>query len=363
MKSWKYGWLVSLAVLSLFLSGCLLGSKNESSSQAIDPPQEDYLTSDEIEFEFDEGMEEEGSEEKSSVDKKGEKGEEQAGTKLVDRTIYVFDHEGHVVPLTIKVPHTEGVAKQALEYLVVDGPVTDQLPDGMRAVLPAGTEMTVKIEGNTAVVDFSPEFKNYHPDDEKGILEAITYTLTEFENIDQVKIMINGYMQETMPVKGTPINQPLSRKDGINLEIAEGTQIGNSSLVTLYFLAQNPSGQFDYFVPVTRLIPKTDDLIKATVEQLQVGPQLGSGLYSLFSDELKLVQTALEKETAVLHFAQPAGEEKTKDKLLSKEALDALALSLTELSPVEKVQVTVEGSGENRSQAVSRPSEVNVASF
>lgn len=361
MKGWKYGWIISLVILTLLLSGCLFGSGKESSTEVIDPPQEDYLSSDEIEFEFDDGMEEEGTREESSSDEKGEEKKDEARAKLVDRTIYVFDHEGHVVPLTIKVPHTEGVAKQALEYLVVDGPVTDQLPDGMRAVLPAGTEMTVKIEGNTAVVDFSPEFKNYHPDDEKGILEAITFTLTEFDNIEQVKIMINGYVQETMPVQGTPINQPLSRQDGINIEVAEGTLIGNSSLVTLYFMAQNPSGQFDYFVPVTRLIPKTDDLVKATVEQLLAGPLYGSGLYSSLSNDLKLVQTALEKGTAVLQF-EPSGDGE-KEKLLSDQALDALVLSLTELKPIEKVQVTVAGKDEEASQPVSRPAEVNVASF
>jgi germination protein M len=365
MKRWKHVLLlVSLLMACAMLSGCLFGSSQDSGSEAIDPPQEDYLSDDEIEFEFEEGAEEETSKEEQISDDQEESNEDGKETgQTVDRTIYVFDHEGHVVPLTIKVPHTDGVAKQALEYLVVDGPVTEQLPDGMRAVLPAGTELSVKIEGNTAVVDFSPEFKNYQPEDEKGILEAITYTLTEFDTIENVKIMINGYVQETMPVNGTPINQPLSRKDGINLEIAEGTQIGHSSAVTLYFLAQSPSGQFDYFVPVTRLIPKTDDLVKATVDQLKSGPQVGSGLYSLISDDLDITETTLEKDLAILRFSQTENDESSGEELLSDQAVDSLVLSLTEIEPVQKVQVMVDGDQTESAQPVSRPGPVNAASF
>ena len=365
MKRWKLVWLMASALfVCAMLSGCLFGSSQDTGSEAIDPPQEDYLSDDEIEFNFDEGMDEEGKEEEQiSDEQEGTKDEATSQEQMVDRTIYVFDHNGHVVPLTIKVPRTEGVAKQALEYLVVDGPVTEQLPDGMRAVLPAGTELSVKIDGDTAVVDFSSEFKNYQPEDEKGILEAITYTLTEFENINNVKIMINGYVQETMPVNGTPINQPLSRKDGINLEVSEGTQIGLSSAVTLYFLGQSPSGQFDYFVPVTRLIPQTDNLLQATLDELQAGPRVGSGLYSLLSEKLAMAEVSLENDLALLRIKPSSSDDEQEASQLSDQALNSLVLSLTEIEPVSKVQVLVEGSQENAAQPVSRPASVNVASF
>ncbi|MDQ0340878.1 germination protein M [Caldalkalibacillus uzonensis] len=352
--------LFVLVLAAVFLTGCVFGPSRDTGSDPIDPPQEDYFSEgDEIEFNLEEGGEsEEGAEAEEET-------KEEA--KETERTIYVFDHEGRVVPLTVKVPHTEGVAKQALEYLVVDGPVTEQLPDGMRAVLPPGTEMTVKIdsEEQTAVVDFSSEFKNYKPEDEKGILEAITFTLTEFDGIEKVKIMINGYYQDTMPVGGTPINQPLSRKDGINLEVADGTRIGNNSVVTLYFKGQSPSGNFDYYVPVSRVIPKSDDLLKATIEELIAGPESGSGLYSLLSNEIKLLEAYLEKDLAVLNFDQNlvnvAGEETT----VSSDIVNAIVLSVTELAPVAQVKLMVEGNQEvaGISEPVSRPVEVNAASF
>ena len=46
-----------------------------------------------------------------------------------------------VVPQTFELPKTESAAKQALEYIVKDGPVSEILPNGFQAVLPAGTEI------------------------------------------------------------------------------------------------------------------------------------------------------------------------------------------------------------------------------
>ena len=68
---------------------------------------------------------------------------------------------------------------------------------GTRAVLPAGTEVEVNItESGTAIVDFSNEFATYAPEDEQGILEAITWTLTQFDTINDVVIWINGHPQD-----------------------------------------------------------------------------------------------------------------------------------------------------------------------
>ncbi|BBP91349.1 hypothetical protein BsIDN1_49670 [Bacillus safensis] len=58
-------------------------------------------------------------------------------------------------------PKNEGSAKQTLEYLVDGGPISNLMPNGFRAVLPADTSVSVDIKDGTAVVDFSNEFKNY----------------------------------------------------------------------------------------------------------------------------------------------------------------------------------------------------------
>ena len=73
--------------------------------------------------------------------------------------LYLIDKNGYVVPQTLELPKSEGVAKQALEYLVKDGPVTEILPNGFRAVIPTDTQMSVKIDEGVAVVDFLRNLK------------------------------------------------------------------------------------------------------------------------------------------------------------------------------------------------------------
>jgi germination protein M len=263
------------------------------------------------------------------------------------------------------------VATQALEYLVVDGPVTEYLPSGMRAVLPAGTEMSVHVqEDGTARVDFSNEFKNYSAEDEKGILEAITWTLTEFDSIKQVQIMINGYETNVMPVNKTPISEFLSRKDGINVEIASGTNLGHFSAVTLYFKAQNSAATNEYYVPVTRMVPHSNDLVLTTVKELIAGPKRGSGLVSGILSSTEVHSIRHEGDTVVVDFDDSLLVYAQEEAKASDDAIEAVVLSLTEMGHFEQVQFLVNGetqftsyNGSDLSQPVLRPVAINQTGF
>jgi germination protein M len=353
--------LIALLAFTILATGCVFGPKDDVGSEPIDPPQFNYTEgedSTEIVFEF--------SEADAPAD-----GSVTEGTNEKDRTIYVFDHQGYVVPLTVKVPFSEGVAKQALEYMVIGGPVSSLLPDGVRAVLPADTEVDVTItDGGIAIVDFSPEFKDYQAEDEKGILEAITWTLTQFDSVKEVVIWINGYEQKVMPVNGTPIGKSLSRKDGINIEVADGTNIGNSSVITLYFQAQSPSATHEYYVPISRLVPRSNDLVLSTVNQLISGPKQGSGLYSTLAPSTQVLNANVTGNMAIIDFDEQLLSYSINQNKAPDEALTALVLSLTESGLVEQVQFMVNGDskvesvkGRDLSTPVARPISINATGY
>jgi germination protein M len=358
--------LLALFLITMLATGCVFGPKEDAGSESIDPPQIDYSEEGEdatpIIFDI--------SESDEAVDSSSVETEEATAER--DRTIYVFDHQGYVVPLTVKVPYTEGVASQALEYLVEGGPITSLLPDGRRAVLPAGTESTVVVtKDGTAIVDFSPEFKNYRAEDEKGILEAITWTLTEFDSIKDVAIQINGYPVDVMPVNGTPIGKSVSRKDGINIEVVDGTQIGNNSVVTVYFKAQSPSATNEYFVPISRIVPKSENIALATVNQLIAGPSLGSGLFTAdITPSTEVLEATIENQVAVVNFGEQFLQLAEGGSKVSDDALTSLVLSLTANNMVEQVQLMVNGEthmasmeGKDLSKPVSRPISINETGF
>ncbi|HSH24157.1 MAG TPA: GerMN domain-containing protein, partial [Massilibacterium sp.] len=123
--------LFVISVCVLWLTGCQFGG--QKTQKTIDPPPEVTVVDEEV----------------AHSDKEND-GKEEQEEKTVLRELYLMDEKGMLVPTVLKVPQTSSVAKQSLEYLVKDGPVTELLPEGFQAVLPAGTEvLSVNLTGDT----------------------------------------------------------------------------------------------------------------------------------------------------------------------------------------------------------------------
>jgi len=338
--------LIFLMVV-LTATGCGLFGPKETPQ--IDPPQIPDLT---------------------ATNNSTEDGSLVAGEELVlqDKVLYLLDPNGYVVPVTMKIPYTESIAKQVLTYMVKGGPVEENLPAGFSAVLPEGTTFSLDIKEGVATVDFSKEFKQYEAKDETKILDAITWALTEFPTVQKVKLQINGEPVDQMPVAGTPVGQYLSRENGINLELADNAVPGQTSAVTLYFEGESPTGDLVYFVPVTRLIPRTDDLATAALEELIKGPAQGSGLvYSLLpSTTVEKIQ--IENGTAVASFDESIrGFDDNGN--ASARGIQEIVLTLAATSGVSNVQIMVNGKADlsaesmDLSRPVAVPKQINTISF
>jgi germination protein M len=347
----KTATLISAVVVSTFLlSGCgLFGSEVQ---KKIDPPKDVTIAKE------------------SST-----KAKEAAGTKAetqetVKTELYLIDKDGYVVPQTLALPKITSVAKQALEYLVADGPVSEMLPNGFKAVIPAGTDVSVNIDKDgVAFVDFSKEFKNYKAADEMKILQSVTWTLTQFPSVKNVKISLAGKELTEMPVGGSPINENLSRSAGINLDTSNVMDITNTKPLTVYYLG-GEEGSY-YYVPVTKRVNNNvEDNIAAVVDELIKGPSQSSNLVTDFMSDVKLLEAPkIEKGKVTLNFNENVFGS-FEEKMISQHLLDSLVLSLTEQKGIEQVAVLVKGkselvneAGKKVTEPVSRPEKVNTGSF
>ena len=337
----------AVLVSSVLLSGC--GLFNTETQKKIDPPKSVTYTSGKT----------------SSV----ASGKKENAEGAVKTELYLIDKNGYVVPQTLTLPKTASVAKQALEYLVDSGPVSEILPNGFRAVLPADTEFTIDIKEGIASVDFSKEFKNYKAEDEMKILQSVTWTLTQFDSIKKVKLKMAGHELKEMPVNGTPISESLSRASGINLDTADVLDITNTRPVTVYYIG-GKEGAY-YYVPVTKRVSNTEkDNITAIVEELVKGPNQKSDLVSDFLPTVKLKEAPkVENGKVTLNFNNSIYGSFDK-KIISQHLLDSLVLSLTEQKGIESVAVTVNGKtelvnedGKKLTAPVTRPEKVNTGSF
>ncbi|MDQ0194645.1 GerMN domain-containing protein [Paenibacillus wynnii] len=201
-------------------------------------------------------------------------------------TVYLEDGNGLLAPVSLSLPSGEGATtlKDALTALVSKGAYEALLPTGFHGMLPAGTtvqNVTVDKEKGLAVVEFNAKFNDYAVQDERKILEAITWTLTGEEGIKGVQLWVDGKKLNEMPLNGTPLDRPLSRTLGINLPKSNTLDM-NSSAVTVYFSAASPEG-VQYYVPMTRFVPAGQEPVKAALGELLSGPESGDGVETVMT--------------------------------------------------------------------------------
>ena len=277
-------------------------------------------------------------------------------------TVYVTDRHGYLAPVSYNLAANDAssLATQGLNMLIQDDASTKQLPEGFQATLPSGTQVkqvTIQPEQKLAIVEFSKQFGEYKPEQERRILESITWTLTSMADVDQVQLWMDSERLTTMPAGGTPIDKNLTRSYGINLEKADHVNYMNSMPVMIYFTALTLDGRA-YYVPVTRLVEPSDDPVQSALDQLIIGPQDTRLLNKVATDETKI--TSIQNgDTITVDISDSMWAERDK---IPADLLKSVVLSLTELPSIAKVQVIMNGKtnitgsdGKDYSQPVTRP--------
>ncbi|MCM3400261.1 GerMN domain-containing protein [Oceanobacillus profundus] len=320
--------LIGTISISVILSGCFQG---EQSMEEMDPPPNAEAVDNLENISEEDVMNEENAE--GEVDPE----------ETVARQLFLIDANGMVAPQTIELPNTKQVATQVVEYLVKGGPVTEMLPNGFQAVLPEGTEVLgINLqEDGTMIVDVSEEFKAYEAADELKILESITHTLTQFENVSKVKLWINGHPQTEMPVNGTPIGEGYSRTNGINIADTDTLDLLESRAVTMYYPSEH--GENRYYVPVTQHIEVTEENEYSSIVQALIdGPGYKTNVVHVFNPDTLLTNSPdLNDGILELVFSKDILQD-SEQAVIADEVMETLVRTLTEQENVEAVDVKVE---------------------
>lgn len=261
------------------------------------------------------------------------------------RVYYLDEEQRFLVPVTIAIPWTEGIARATLEQIIFyPQRKEDLLKYGLKAPLPKGTAIIgLMITDKLAKVDFSAAFLDHCPEKEKSVLNSVLLTLTEFDTIERVKLMVEGFELSEFP-GGALVMDYFGPERWVNLEVeADVEEHCHSSTVSLYFCYLSPKGVI-FYVPVTRVIPQHECLLRATINELLDGPRHGSGLFSELPPDLTLLDIELVdgllvvdlSEELLNHRGGRTGEENV---------VQQLTLTLTALLEVEQLKILVEGSG------------------
>lgn len=290
--------------------------------------------------------------------------EESAGTRTRKSVLYVADTQGnYILPISYDVPWEEGIAKAVISCLVEGGPAHQFLTTkGLRGVLPAKTTvlgMTVK--DGLAVVDFSPQFlQTADAVHERLLLDALTYTLTEFDTIDRVTLWVNGHTLTKMN-HGTTVEAVLTRERGVNARVSAK---GTGAAVTIYLGMESMAGGL-MLVPVTRPVAATAELSAAALEQLIGGAAAGeTGLKGFLPATTRVQRLSQAGETLTVDFSGDLAKAEKLDF-----AAAAIVLTLTELPNISRVKLTIDGQtivlpdGRSLTEPVMRPLSANPLAF
>ncbi len=218
--------------------------------------------------------------------------------------IYMLDKNNMLGRTEVVVNQTEIVnkAKELLEILINDSKSEDKIPSGFKGILPSDTKINSLTYDNKMIkVDFSKELLDIDQKYEQKMVEAIVYTLTSIDEVEQIIIYVDGEILTTLPKTGIHLPSTLDKHYGINKSY-DITTYKNVNPVTIYYV--NKYNDQTYYIPVTKYVNDDREKIKIIVEELASSATYNSNLMSYLNQNTELLANKQEEDSLFLTFNQ-----------------------------------------------------------
>ena len=134
-----------------------------------------------------------------------------------DRAVYFtqVNNDGQILHsrVTRRIPVSDSPMQDALNVLLA-GPSADEINRGLLNLIPQHTRiLSATVRGNTAYISFSDDFlfNTFGVEGYVAQLRQIVWTVTEFQNINDVQILVEGRRLDYLG-EGIWIGSPISRQ-------------------------------------------------------------------------------------------------------------------------------------------------------
>jgi len=255
--------------------------------------------------------------------------------------MYFEDGNGYLIPVMMQIPWEEGIARNTLLNMIDSQELRDSISSkGLKPLIPAGTEilgMSINPDTGLCKVDFTSEVNNKESkEDEENLIKGVVYTLTEFDNVKEVQILVEGQIVKTLK-NGASLESAMTREN-INY-LAEGEE--GKSNVWVYFKSMNDS-DYDYFVPVTIPTMAPVSNVYTALDLLFEGPPANSNLISDIPRDVSFQGVEVKDGTAFVDVSLGA------ESMLTKEAtvdnlIKNVGLTLGSFEDINSVEFLVDG--------------------
>ena len=193
------------------------------------------------------------------------------------RKVYMLDNDNYLVPLTFAFDSKEILAddiRYVISMLRDDSPLTEK---GYSPLLNDIVKIQgIDLENNILNIDFSKEFNEYDVSKEEQIIESLTWTLMQYDEVNGVTISVDGIKLETLPQSGTALPSVLDKTIGINKYYDTTGNIYNTTSITVFYEKEN-FGETVY-VPVTRRVIEEENEKMSVYNAMKEDISVMSGL-------------------------------------------------------------------------------------
>ena len=147
--------------------------------------------------------------------------------------------------------------------------------------------------------------------DFENVIEAIVYSLTEINGINNIYITID---KEDIN-KYSLYNNPLNRHIGINKRY-DVSDLKDINMCTMYFIKDN--GNMEYYVPISKVYNSNDEKISIILDELKSSVYSVDNLESYISNDLDTYNISKSENTINIIFNDYIFESIGTDKILEE---------------------------------------------
>lgn len=213
--------------------------------------------------------------------------------KISDNQLYLIDTNNYVSLVNVSCKSFDDRVRDVFEGLVNP----NCLPFGFKSYLNSNTRLLdYSINDKVLKLNFSNDFLEVQAGYEEKMLEMVIYSFVSVPDIESIMIFVEGEVLDKLPNnKKLPIL--LDKSFGIN-KVIDLTTLNNNVSFNVYFLAKNKDY---YYVPVTYVINKDDDVAQMIIKKLKSN-RISSSLLTHIDDSIKMVDYKLEEDSMELVF-------------------------------------------------------------
>ena len=255
-------------------------------------------------------------------------------------TIYIPNKDDYVsrTSLISKTKDIRNQIKEIIEYLTIGSINNDYIPNIFYPIIPKNTKLlSLDLNNQLLKINFSKEFLNIKKGQERLLLESLIYSLTEFKEIKEIIIFVEGDLLNKLPNTNEVLENPLKRNIGINKKYNINS-VKNTSKITTYYIAKDDD--LTYYIPITTVGNFSEEKIEVIINRLKSSPVYETNLHSYLQANTELLEYEVLQDKISLSFNNYIFDDFDKQNIL-EEVKYSIGLSIKDTYNINTVLFNV----------------------